>query len=286
MLPENVADRYRDPFPPLPKNFLPQHPFDAGDMTVRDEVLASWPRTEDVVRQQLAEYYGMITQLDEQIGRIIATLDAKGLSDNTVVIFASDHGLALGSHGLLGKQSVYDHSMHAPMIIAGPEVSANSQHEELVYLHDIFPTICDFARVPIPEAVEGISLKKIIDGDLSEQRETLFTAYSKYGRAVRDRRWKLIRWPQVNKTQLFDLENDPNETNDVSNNPDNLQHVVRLMAQLADWQKSLDDNQPLWISGAKSGPVDLSKFVRRPDHWQPRSVVEKYFDTDAADNRK
>lgn len=286
MPPREFADRYRNPLPPLPGNFLPQHPFDAGDMTVRDEVLAAWPRTEDVVRQQLAEYYGMITHMDGQIGRIFDALDDQGLMENTIVIFASDHGLALGSHGLLGKQSVYDHSMHAPLIIAGPGIPAGTQQQALVYLHDIFPTICDFAKVPIPESVEGISLKKIIDGDTSEQRETLFTAYSRYGRAVRDQRWKLIRWPQVNKTQLFDLENDPDERYDVSNRPENLEHVIRLLAQLADWQKSVDDQQPLWVDGVTSGPVDLSEIVRKPDHWQPRSVVEKYFDKASADDRK
>ncbi len=105
---------------------MPQHPFDHGALIIRDENLAAWPRTEEVVRDQLAEYYGLITHLDEQVGRILAALDENGQAENTIVVYAADHGLAVGSHGLLGKQNLYEHSMRCPLIVRGPGIPQGS----------------------------------------------------------------------------------------------------------------------------------------------------------------
>jgi arylsulfatase A-like enzyme len=253
-------------------------------MTVRDELLAPWPRTESVVRQQLAEYYGMITQMDEQVGRILEALQDQGLTENTIVIFASDHGLAMGSHGLLGKQSLYEHSMRTPLVIAGPAVPVGETSHALVYLHDLFPTICGLADVAVPDEVEGISLQPVIDGSVSEIRSSLFTAYASFGRAVRDRQWKLIRWPQVNQTQLFDLQADPQEIHNLFGQPETIEQTTRLLMLLADWQKTVGDQQPLWIEGAQSKPVHLENFIRRPDPWQPQWIIDKYFDGPAGGN--
>ena len=129
--PRQPPPRYRNFYyqnlPPLPENFLPQHPFDNGQLQSRDESLAGWPRSRSVVQQQLAEYYGMVTHLDEQVGRVLAALEVSPHADNTLVIFAADHGLALGSHGLLGKQSVYDHSAKTPLILSG--LRHRAQHQ-------------------------------------------------------------------------------------------------------------------------------------------------------------
>ncbi len=281
MPPASFAEMYRDSLPPLPANFLPRHPFDTGQLTVRDEVLAGWPRTADVIQQQLAEYYGMITQMDEQIGRIMAALKQRGDAGNTVVIFAADHGLALGSHGLLGKQSLYEHSMRAPLILVGPGIGAGQTSEELVYLHDLFATICDYAGVAIPDAVEGRSLRPVMEGSARGVRDSLFTAYAQYGRAVRQGDWKLIRWPQVNKTQLFNLAEDPDEMHDLSDRPGMGPQVNRLLELMVNWQADLDDRQPLWVAGSSAGSVDLQGFRRKPDRWQPAWIVEKYFTSEA-----
>ena len=133
-----VKEYYENP-PPLPANFKPQHPFHNGWMTGRDEALASWPRTEGVVRQQLAEYYGMITHMDDQIGRILKTLEETGHADNTIIVYAADHGLAVGSHGLLGKQNLYEHSMGCPLVFSGPGIPRGATRA-LTYLYDIYPT--------------------------------------------------------------------------------------------------------------------------------------------------
>jgi len=117
--PRMAPAKYAALYPPeaieLPPNFLPQHPFDNGELTIRDEALAPWPRTPEVIREHLAAYYAMITEVDEQLGRVLDTLDARGLAAQTYVIFAGDNGLAVGQHGLMGKQNLYDHSVRVPL---------------------------------------------------------------------------------------------------------------------------------------------------------------------------
>ena len=115
----NLYDRDKIP---LPANYKPFHPIDNGWMTGRDEKLAPWPRTEAVVRKHLHDYYACISSIDHNIGRIMQAFQDLGELDNTYVIFSADHGLAMGSHGLFGKQNLYEHSMRSPMIFAGPGI--------------------------------------------------------------------------------------------------------------------------------------------------------------------
>ena len=111
----------------LPPNFMSEHPFDIGIRDIRDEVLADYPRTESEIRQHVADYFGMITHMDADIGRILGTLEDKGLSENTIVIYTSDHGLGVGQHGLMGKQNLYDHSMRIPLDYARSEHTSRLQ---------------------------------------------------------------------------------------------------------------------------------------------------------------
>jgi arylsulfatase A-like enzyme len=259
LAPKEYHERYNAAKPPLPANFLPQHPFNNGDLTGRDERLAPWPRTPEVVRQHLADYYAAITFLDAQVGRILDALQASGQSENTLIVFSSDHGLAIGSHGLFGKQNLYDHSMHAPLIFAGPGVPKGKQTGALCYLLDIFPTLGDLAGVQGPKGSEGKSLAPVFAGKQGAIRDSLFTAYRNVQRAVRDDRWKLLVYPQVNKVQLFDLGNDPAELKDLAADPAHATEVKRLMVLLTDWQKQLGDTQPLHTAKPQPPEFDFSK---------------------------
>ncbi len=102
--PQEYLDLYSADEMPLPPNYAPTHGFDNGELVVRDELLAPNPRTEHAVRAHIAEYYAIISHMDAQIGRLLAVLDELGLTENTLVVFAADHGLAVGQHGLIGKQ--------------------------------------------------------------------------------------------------------------------------------------------------------------------------------------
>lgn len=228
--------------------FLPLHPFDNGEMTVRDEKLAPWPRTLADTQQQTADYYACVTGLDFHVGRILAELKASGQWENTVIIFSGDNGLSLGDHGLFGKQNLYEFGgMHVPLIIAGPRIPAG-QSDALVYLMDLFPTFAEFAGATLPAGVEGKSLGPILAGKANAVRPLLYTAYRDCQRSIRDQRWKLIRYPLVNVTQLFDLTHDPLELTNLANDPAQATKIAELTAQLAQEMLAYGDHTPLTVA--------------------------------------
>jgi len=281
--PRNPPMKYRQMYyrnrPPLPKNFKPQHPFDNGHMVGRDESLAPWPRTEEVIRDQLAEYYGLVTHLDEHIGRVTKALRKSRHADNTIIIYAADHGLALGSHGLLGKQSIYEHSMGCPLVFAGPGIPKGGSTKAFSYLLDIFPTVCGLTGLQDPPGIEGKDLRPIWEGRADGVRDSVFLSFSKIQRSVRDERWKLIRYPQINHTQLFDLKNDPDELNNLADEPSQAGQVKQMLQKLKQWQQKVGDDLPLTVANPKPKEIDLTGRQRKPDRWQPDWIVRKYFET-------
>lgn len=237
---------------PLPQNFLPQHPFDIGMLTGRDELLERWPRTPAAVRRHLADYYASITHMDAQIGRILAALDATGQRDRTIIVFASDSGLAIGSHGLFGKQNIYEHSMRVPLIFHGPGIPRGQRREALAYLHDVFPTLGTLANVPAPAGSEGLDLSRVISGKLRRMHEEVFLAFTDTQRSLRDDRWKLIRFPQVDVTQLFDLRADPAETRNLATTPGQRRRVQAMRKRLEAAQRAFEDPAPLQVREPKT----------------------------------
>jgi arylsulfatase A-like enzyme len=229
--------------------FLPQLPIDNGEMTVRDEKLEPWPRTEEMIQQVRADYYACISGLDYNFNRVIEKLKEIGEYENTIIVFTGDNGLSVGDHGLIGKQNLFEFGgMHVPCIIAGPGIP-QGKSDALVYLMDIFPTFCDLGGAKIPAHVDAKSLMPIITGKQEKTRDLLYTGYRESQRAIRDQRWKLMRYPLINVTHLFDLQNDPYEMNDVSaQNPDK---VKEMMALLASEMKRCDDPIPLNIDNPK-----------------------------------
>lgn len=279
--PRNPPEKYRDIYyknrPPLPVNFRPLPAFDNGfTRNVRDENLAGYPRTKEAIGDQLCEYYGLITHLDEQVGRILAALEASGQAKNTLVVYTADHGLALGSHGLLGKQSLYEHSMKAPLLIAGPGVPAGKSTDAFTYQFDLFPTLCDVAGAKPPPALAGASLRPLWTGEKQALRDSVFLPFSGLMRSVRDEQWKLIVYPPLNHRELFDLKADPHEMNNLAADPKHADQIERLTKRMQAWQKQVGDTQAL--TSDKPKPKDVTfDFERKPDQWQPAWIIEKYF---------
>jgi arylsulfatase A-like enzyme len=229
---------------PLPENYLPQHPFDNGELKIRDEALEAWPRTPEAIRRHLHEYYACISSIDGHIGRLLQTLQEQGELEKTLIVFTSDNGLAIGSHGLMGKQNLYDDGMKVPLLFHGPGIP-QGESNALVYLLDIYPTLCELAGTPIPAEVDGKSLAPITRGQSQSVRDTLFLSYRDVQRAVRDERWKLIVYPKVNVLQLFDLQEDPYEVHDVANQAAHAERVQSMLAELRRWQSVVGDRLPL-----------------------------------------
>ena len=124
-------------------------------------------------------------------------------------MYAADNGLALGSHGLLGKQSVYEHSMHVPLIVAGRGIPSGESTDAFTYLLDLFPTLCDVLGIQPPDDLDGASLRPLWEGKQERVRDSVFLPFLDIQRAVRDERWKLICYPKIGYMQLFDLQADP-----------------------------------------------------------------------------
>ncbi len=242
-MPREFLDMYDPDHIELPPNFLGGHPFDNGDLHLRDEMLAAFPRDPREIRRHIAEYYGMISHLDAQIGRVIDTLKEDGRYDSTIFVFAGDNGLALGQHGLMGKQSLYDHSVRVPLIFAGPGVPKGERRDTFAYLLDIFPTLCDLCGLQLPESVEGQSLVPSIRDAAIPARDSLYLAYTNVQRGVRDERYKLIDYHVngVATTQLFDLDQDPWEVHDLSRLPEHASTIARLREKMTAFRDRWDD---------------------------------------------
>jgi arylsulfatase A-like enzyme len=240
-MPPGYEERYRSETIPLPGNFLPKHPFDHGNLEGRDERLLPWPRTRQMVRELTAMYYAVISHLDAQIGRILMALEETGQFDCTLVIFASDHGVALGSHGLRGKQNMYEHTIGVPLVFCGPGVPHGQRCDAPVYLRDIYPTVCEFTGIAIPRTVTGQSFAAVLRGEADEVHREIFCYFRDKQRMIRSNRWKLIRYPSVDRWQLFDLQNDPLEREDQSENPQYADVRLALEAKLRSAQRAAGD---------------------------------------------
>jgi choline-sulfatase len=208
--------------PKLPPNYLPAHPFHHGHPDLRDEVAVSgvWERRDErTIRNELGRQFACSENIDIEIGRVLEKLESMGELDNTYIIYTSDHGMAIGRHGLQGKQNLYQHTWRVPFIVKGPGIEPGSRAEGNIYLLDILATLCDLAAITPPETNEGISFKPVLTGEKQTVREVLYGVYNggtKPGmRSIKQGDWKLIKYDvmdgSVRETQLFNLKDNPEE---------------------------------------------------------------------------
>jgi arylsulfatase A-like enzyme len=262
IVPDDFQIRYDPAKIPLPPNFLPQHPWDNGEMSIRDEALLPWPRRPEDVRAMIADYYRYISYLDMLIGRVLEALEASPHARNTLIVFAADSGVARGSHGLIGKQNVYEHSMRVPLIVAGPTIPANKTTDAMCYLFDVMPTLGALCGVTGPKTSEGLDLSATLRDPSKPARTTMLFAYRNAQRDLRDDRWKLIRYPLVDRTQLFDLREDPFERDNLADRPEQASRVTAMTAALAAERTRFDDPVPLTVDNVK--PAEWNPPASRP----------------------
>jgi len=252
--PKSFLDQYPIESIPLPKNWLPEYPIkDAigNPKTLRDEALAPFPRTPYAIKTHIREYYAIITHLDQQIGEILEALKKSGKDKNTYIFFTGDHGLSVGRHGLLGKQSMFDHSIRVPLLIKGPDIPKKHKIEQEVYLQDIMATSLELAKIDQSDEIEFNSLLGLARGVNKDKikKEGIYGAYIDFQRMIRKDGFKLIVYPKIKKTILFDLKNDPLEMNDLSSNIIHSKKKRDLFNDLQLLQKKFND------------PMDLSNLI-------------------------
>lgn len=236
----------------LPANYLPEHPFDNGELKIRDETLLPFPRTKEAVRQEIAKYYSMISEVDYQIGRVMEMLKKTGKDKNTIIVFAGDNGLEVGEHGLLGKQNPYESSMRVPLIFKGPGIPKRKRVNGLVYLNDIYPTLCQLTGIPAPSSVEGKSMAGAFGKSSFKGRDHAFFAYLNLQRAIVRDEFKLIRYNVKGQShvQLFNLKNDPLEKTNLAKEKLYESKVTFMTLLLGKTMKQLNDfcdlDKPGW----------------------------------------
>ena len=235
-----VLAAYPEDQMPVPLNFMPQHEFNFGIENSRDELLFAYPRTELEVREETARYYAVITDLDTQMGRILTTLEDTGLMDNTLVIFASDQGIGLGSHGIRGKLNMYEHTVTTPIVFAGPCVT-QQQITAQTYLRDVLPTAIDYAGIPVPNNIDSISVMSLINAETSTLYDYTFGHWSLDQRMVRTDEWKLNWYVTANEVQLFNFLDDPDELNNLIGDPGARATRDELTQRLTQWQDEVND---------------------------------------------
>jgi arylsulfatase A-like enzyme len=260
IVPEDFPVHYDPATIPVPPNFLPLHPFDNGEMKIRDERLLPWPRTPAQVQTQIAEYYRYISYLDSLIGQVLDALEASPFAKNTIVVFAADSGVARGSHGLIGKQNLYEHSVGVPLIVSGPGIPANRKTDAMCYLFDVLPTLGAVCHVPAPEGNDGRDLSAVLRDPDHAGRSNLVFAYRDVQRAIRDDRWKLIRYPKVDVTQLFDLSADPFETRNLATDPAHMETVRQMSSRLAAELQRADDKAALSVSHSEPAAISADQL--------------------------
>ena len=269
--------------PKLPLNWLPKHPFHHGHPGLRDEVSVGgvWEnRDERTIRNEIGRQLACAENIDHQVARVLKKLKEMGELENTYVFYTADHGMAIGRHGLQGKQNLYEHTWRVPFFAMGPGIKPGTRAPGNVYLLDVLATFCDLTGVQIPATSEGISFKPVLMGKKDRVRDVLYGAYcggTKPGmRSVRKGDWKLIKYDvldgKVRETQLFNLKENPDEflsqnhqpkvkalsgakpkasQRNLANDPKHAAKLKEMEALLLSEMKRLDDPHRFWDQKAQ-----------------------------------
>ena len=246
--PKEYVDQYPLSGLRVPKNYLPEYPHKDAigcGKDLRDEQLAPFPRSQYAVKVHRQEYYAITTHMDAQIGRILEALEESGQADNTYVFFTADHGLAVGHHGLMGKQNMYDHSVRVPLMVVGPGIRKNGKIPAPVYLQDIMPSTLELAGVERPGHVRFQSLMPLIAGKRAKSYDAIYGAYIDLQRMVCNGQYKLIYYPKIHKALLYNMTEDPLEMNDLAGDSTYEPTIAGLKRTLQALQKDVGDTLPL-----------------------------------------
>lgn len=193
--------------------------------------------TPELHKGLLQAYYASVSYMDAQVGRVLDALNEKGLADNTIVVFTSDHGYLLGHHHKYQKQHLFEEATRVPFIISVPWLK--DQHgrgtTRITELVDLYPTLAELAGLPAPDTLQGTSLKPLLADTESPswKKEQAFTISRSGGESIRTTDWRFTQWGfGENGSELYDLKNDPVEFTNQAGNPEYASVVKMLRAQL------------------------------------------------------
>ncbi len=227
--------------------------YDPINRAFADEPPGGADRTEWMYQRYIRDYLRCVASIDENLGRVLDRLDEHGLSDSTIVIYTSDQGFYLGEHGWYDKRFMYEESMRTPLIIRYPDgIAAGQVADALVVNLDTAPTLLDYAGLPAPPEMQGRSLRPLTTGPPPDDwRRGVYYHYYEYPHGwhrvrphygIRTDRYKLIHfYGELDAWELFDLENDPHELNNLFGSDEYSEIARRLLEQLRSLQRKYGD---------------------------------------------
>jgi len=203
-------------------------------------------------QRYIKDYLRCVAAVDDNVGRLLDYLDASGLAENTIVVYTSDQGFYLGDHGWFDKRFMYEHSLRMPLLVRYPkEIKAGSINDDIVLNLDFAPTFLDFAGVAVPSDMQGRSLRPLLKGNTPQNwRASMYYHYYEYPAVhsvkrhygIRTKRYKLIHfYHDIDAWELYDLEKDQNELNNVYDNPAYADIVKQLKTELQQLRKEYKD---------------------------------------------
>lgn len=254
-----------DPYAKVPDQF--RNKYEPSALTLRPNVIAD--DAQPPVRETLACYYAAITALDANLGRLTAAMDAMGLSENTLVVFTSDHGDMLWSHGREKKQWPWEESVRIPLVIrASGKLPADSRPTTLVSILDLVPTLLGLLDMPIPQGLDGIDVLPYVRGERAEGGRSALIGIPvpvdeaiRYGmrpwRGVRTDRHTYARWPDGTGWLLYDNQEDPYQMENLITRPETGAVRRELEGQLKTWFARTGDDFLSWETHIRQ--LDLTK---------------------------
>ena len=212
--------------------------------------------TADQVDRQRRYYMANVTMIDEQVGAIVDALERRGVLDETVIIFTSDHGDCLNDHGHIQKWSMYEPSVRVPAIVAGPGIVADQRFDGLTSLFDLGPTVLELAELTPPAWMEARSLIPALRGQHFEGREFAFSEHARdmvlqqtaLMTMVRDERYKFVEFVDHEDGQLFDLDEDPHEMVNLWDDPARREDRERLSRVISRWRAESELHTASWTA--------------------------------------
>lgn len=218
---------------------VPQNDLDDVPGIIRDYKRNSttYGVTPELHKGLLQAYYASVSYMDAQVGRVLDALQEKGLADNTIVVFTSDHGYLLGHHHKYQKQHLFEEATRVPFIISVPWLKDQHGHgtTRITELVDLYPTLAELAGLAAPDTLQGTSLKPLLVDTESPswKKQQAFTISRSGGESIRTAEWRFIQWGfGESGSELYDLKNDPDEFTNLANNPEYASVVLRLRQQL------------------------------------------------------
>tara|TARA_R110002126_G_scaffold22865_6_gene81098 strand:- start:5081 stop:6721 length:1641 start_codon:yes stop_codon:yes gene_type:complete len=222
--------------------------FKSKDLQGKD--LALWK-----YQRYMKDYLRTIQSVDDGVGEVLDYLKENGLEENTIVVYTSDQGFYLGEHGWFDKRFMYEESFRTPILMKFPkEIKPGTVIDDLVQNIDFAPTLLDYAGIKIPEDIQGESFRELVSGEVSEWRNAIYYTYYEYPAehkvkrhyGVRTDRYKLIHfYYDIDEWELYDLEKDPSEMQNLYNDPEYISVQKDMHQQLKDLRKKYKDSDQL-----------------------------------------